>query len=254
MFEFFSKFFEVFPKRLIVYGDVHGCLDEFKELRHKITPRPNDIEVSLGDIINKGPHSKELIEYFMLHKILLITGNHEDKILRYRRFEKLKSKRNPIILSELQKKVYHSLSRVHFEYLSKAPLFYRFGKVTLLHAGITNAMRLETLGKKESALIFHIRWLDKKFHFVSIEETKNKGKYFWSDVYDGGSGFVVYGHQPFKEVKVNKNALGIDTGCAYGNKLTAAVFDMDYDIVENLNYSIYQVNAKAVYSVKDHWI
>lgn len=82
MFEFFSKFFEVFPKRLIVYGDVHGCLDEFKELRHKITPRPNDIEVSLGDIINKGPHSKELIEYFMLHKILLITGNHEDKILR----------------------------------------------------------------------------------------------------------------------------------------------------------------------------
>ncbi len=54
MFEFFRKFFGVFPKRLIAYGDIHRCLDEFIELRQKIRPR-------LGDIINKGPYSKELI-------------------------------------------------------------------------------------------------------------------------------------------------------------------------------------------------
>jgi len=248
------KIFKASSNRLIVYGDVHGCLDEFKELRQKIAPKLNDIEVSLGDIINKGPYSKELVEYFIEHKIHAVIGNHEDKILRYYRFKKLKKENHSIVLSESQQKVYNTFGPAHFEYFSNMPLFYKFGKVTLLHAGITNAMRLEILSKKESRLIFHIRWLDKEFHFVSIEETKNKGKYFWSDVYDGSSGFIVYGHQPFKEVKVNANALGIDTGCSYGNKLTAAVFDLDHDEVQNLNYTIYQVNALAVYSQKDQWI
>ena len=57
---------------------------------------------------------------------------------------------------------------------------------------------------------------------------------FWADLYDGNEGFVVYGHQSFKEPKKSKHALGIDTGCVYGNKLSAVVFNSgsvdDYSI------------------------
>lgn len=233
---------------------MHGCLDELKKLRQQIVPKNGDIEVSLGDIINKGPYSKELIEYLSKNNIRAVLGNHEDKFLRYHQFEYLKSKKNPVVLSNSQQKLYDSLEDIHFDYLTSMAHFFRFGKVTLLHAGLTNAMNIDELSKKEMALIMHIRWLDKKFSFVSIEETKSKGEYFWADVYDGSSGFIVYGHQPFREVKVNKNALGIDTGCAYGNKLTAAVFFQTNGLVESLDYKLVQVEAEYAYAEKDDWI
>ena len=44
-------------KRVIIYGDIHGCLDEFVELRKKIGVKKEDIEISTGDFLNKGPNS-----------------------------------------------------------------------------------------------------------------------------------------------------------------------------------------------------
>jgi len=246
--------FGFFSKRLIVYGDIHGCLEELKELRKNIDPRTGDIEISLGDIINKGPFSVELIDYLVENCIQAVMGNHEDKFLRYYHFEQSKSKRNPVVLSSSQQKVYDTLEARHFDYIASMQSFLRFGAVTLLHAGITNAMHLDTLSKKEHELIMHIRWLDKKHHFVSIEETKNKGAFFWSDVYDGHDGFIVYGHQPFREVKINKYALGIDTGCAYGNRLTAAVFTLKNGVVKSLDYALHYVAAKQKYTIKDEWV
>jgi hypothetical protein len=246
--------FGFWRKRLIVYGDIHGCLDELKSLRQQLAPKNGDIEVSLGDIINKGPYSKELIEYLSANNIRAIFGNHEDKFLRYRHFELSKTKKNPVVLSNSQQKIYDSLEDTHFDYLSSMSHFFRFGKVTLIHAGLTNVMNIDELSKKDMELIMHIRWLDKKFHFVSIEETKSKGEYFWADVYDGSSGFIVYGHQPFREVKVNTNALGIDTGCAYGNKLTAAIFYQTNGSVDNLEYKLVQVESKDTYAQKDDWL
>ena len=47
---------------------------------------------------------------------------------------------------------------------------------------------------------------------------------FWADVWNGDR-LVVYGHTPREEAKVHPRAIGLDTGCVYGGKLTAAVFD-----------------------------
>ena len=44
-------------KNIVVYGDIHGCLDEFKKLREKVNHTSDDIEVSVGDFLNKGPNS-----------------------------------------------------------------------------------------------------------------------------------------------------------------------------------------------------
>jgi hypothetical protein len=47
--------------RLIIVGDVHGCLTELRELLAKIDYREgNDTVVLVGDLVEKGPHSLEV--------------------------------------------------------------------------------------------------------------------------------------------------------------------------------------------------
>lgn len=45
-------------KRIVIVGDVHGCLDEMQELLAKVnfTSGP-DLLLFNGDMVNKGPHS-----------------------------------------------------------------------------------------------------------------------------------------------------------------------------------------------------
>ena len=45
-------------QRLITVGDVHGCLDEFRELMQKVNfDQTKDILILNGDMTNKGPYS-----------------------------------------------------------------------------------------------------------------------------------------------------------------------------------------------------
>ena len=236
--------------RVIVYGDLHGCLNELILLREQIEPKESDIEFSLGDVINKGPYSKELLKYMMREGINSILGNHEEKLLRYRFHEMTSKKRNPIDLSDAQQDVYDLLDDEIFCFFESLPHFVRLGNLTLLHGGTTNRLSLDSLSKKEQQLLLHIRWLDKNEHFVSLEETKYKSDHFWADVYDGHDGFIVFGHQPFRKPKITRNAVGIDTGCVYGNKLTAAIFYHTDGVVEDTKYELIQIDAQDSYEQK----
>ena len=49
------------PGRVIVLGDVHGCLDELEALLHKVDyVRGNDTLILAGDLVDKGPYSIEV--------------------------------------------------------------------------------------------------------------------------------------------------------------------------------------------------
>ena len=41
--------------RYLFIGDVHGCIDELRELLDRAELREDDIVVSLGDLVRKGP-------------------------------------------------------------------------------------------------------------------------------------------------------------------------------------------------------
>ena len=84
--------------KLIIYGDIHGCYDEFLFLRNKINPKKDDIEVCVGDIITKGKNSIKTLEFIIENNIQSVLGNHEDKLLRYLNHQK-QNKKNPIILA-----------------------------------------------------------------------------------------------------------------------------------------------------------
>lgn len=71
-------------ERLIIVGDVHGCLDELKELIEKCNYDPQTTSVViLGDLVNKGPYSAEVIQYVRQSGFYCIRGNHDDSALCY---------------------------------------------------------------------------------------------------------------------------------------------------------------------------
>ncbi len=66
--------------RLIVIGDVHGCLNELKLLLQQCeySYHNNDRVLLLGDLVNKGPYSAEVIQFARENNFFSIRGNHDD--------------------------------------------------------------------------------------------------------------------------------------------------------------------------------
>src|SRR6476620_3067239 len=64
--------------RRIVVGDLHGCYDELIELLEKIGIGDDDRVICVGDLITKGPKSKEVLELFMTDaRFSTVIGNHD---------------------------------------------------------------------------------------------------------------------------------------------------------------------------------
>jgi len=218
--------------RLIVYGDIHGCLNELITLRSKIGIKPNDIEVCVGDIITKGYNSIGVLDYLIQNDIKSVLGNHEDKLLRYLEHSK-KKKKNPIKLDDDEKKIIKNLTDKHLNYLKSLPVYMKFSDITILHGGVQNHTVLSRLTKKSIQKVLRLRYVDENGDFVTKGDENHKCS-FWADVYDGNQGFIIHGHRWMKTVHIHPNAIGIDTGCVYGNKLTAIVIKTkeDYRIVQ----------------------
>ncbi|CCT70281.1 uncharacterized protein FFB20_02369 [Fusarium fujikuroi] len=69
-------------RRLVVVGDIHGMLDPFEKLLKKIEFNPKtDHVIAVGDMINKGPKSSEVVARLMELKATAVRGNHEDRVI-----------------------------------------------------------------------------------------------------------------------------------------------------------------------------
>lgn len=227
--------------RLIVYGDIHGCYDEFIQLREKIKPNKNDTEICVGDMITKGKKSIETLRYIQEYNIQSVLGNHEDKIIRYLKHQKL-NKKNPVILDNDEQYIADNLNNQDINFLNSLPIFKKFSVITVLHGGLQNYQKLDKLLSKDiKSKILRMRYLDQNHNFLRYGQ-ENKYSTFWADIYDGNQGFIVYGHQKFKEVKNSKYTLGLDTGCVYGNKLSAAIFNN----IKYFNFAIVNTICKKI--------
>lgn len=223
--------------RLIVYGDIHGCFDEYVDLRNSLEIQSRDIEACVGDILTKGKDSLKTLRYIQKNNIQSVLGNHEDKLLRYIENSQI-SKINSITLDKDEQSIINNLNSNDIQFLKNLPLFIKFESITILHGGLLNEQRLDSLTKKDKGKLLRLRYINQKGKFIHYGD-EDENSLFWADLYDGNQGFIVYGHQTFKEPNISPYAIGIDTGCVYGNKLTAVTFN-------NFNpqdYSIYSVPA-----------
>ena len=75
--------------RLLVIGDVHGCLIELENLLRKLRYEvQQDTLVFVGDLLNKGPSGAETLSFVNDlkddgGKVIYVRGNHDEKYLQF---------------------------------------------------------------------------------------------------------------------------------------------------------------------------
>ena len=74
--------------RYLAIGDVHGRSLALTRLLEVVQPQSEDIIITLGDYLNKGPDSQgvieQLIQLAQSHQLITLKGNHELELLQAR--------------------------------------------------------------------------------------------------------------------------------------------------------------------------
>jgi serine/threonine protein phosphatase 1 len=72
-------------ERLIAIGDIHGCRAALDALLGEIAPGADDVVVTLGDYVDRGPDSRgvvdALIDLGKRTRLVGLLGNHEEMML-----------------------------------------------------------------------------------------------------------------------------------------------------------------------------
>jgi serine/threonine protein phosphatase 1 len=246
--------------RIIVIGDIHGCIRELEELIEQIKIVPSDSLYFIGDLIDRGPDSsavvKRCFELTSQCHVQLILGNHEEKFLRWLHHVENKTGTESSMSGTHEfPELMTSLNESEIAWLKGAyySLYIKEEGITLLHGGISNKPDFpfpETYRYGEHSpkklkgleLITKLRYLTPNGKFVSINEETEADRY-WAEVYDGSFGHIFFGHQPFLQElpKEFPHATGLDTGCVFGGWLSAVV-------IENGSRRYISVKAKETYA------
>src|SRR5437867_3421359 len=68
--------------RTLVVGDIQGCCDELEDLLDTVAFMPGtDALVSVGDLVNRGPRSLDVLRLFFRLEGAAVLGNHELHLL-----------------------------------------------------------------------------------------------------------------------------------------------------------------------------
>jgi diadenosine tetraphosphatase ApaH/serine/threonine PP2A family protein phosphatase len=198
-------------ERTVVVGDLHGCYDELVDLLSTIRLGPNDRVVAVGDLVVKGPKNREILDRFISDpRFSTVIGNQDLALLRCWRGENPK-------LTAAQEQACDELEfdrQRYCSYLSSLPLMIDLGSHLVVHAGVRPGVPLHEQSAED---LLELRTLGKK------KRTSRKGVP-WYEVYDGEK-IVLFGHWPAPEPRLARRAIGLDTGCVYGNRLTAYIIE-----------------------------
>jgi len=216
--------------RAYAIGDIHGRLDLLEDLLAKIHaelqryPSPKTLLIFVGDLIDRGPNSAQVIERLRTYnrpgiQPVFLLGNHEEVLLRILKGEaELIAKwrwfggaeclqsygvepEQLVHLSDSEALlvVRRAIPRKHLEFLESFVDSCRFGDYLFVHAGIRPGVQLDQQSQAD------LRWIREPFLLD-----------------DSDHGFVVvHGHTICNEVDERSNRIGIDTGAYRTGVLTA---------------------------------
>ncbi|MBM7601614.1 diadenosine tetraphosphatase ApaH/serine/threonine PP2A family protein phosphatase [Virgibacillus halotolerans] len=216
-----------------IIGDVHGCFDELCNLLQQLGYQKKQnsyvhpggrFPVFLGDITDRGPDSLQTIQLvynMVVHKQIAyyVPGNHCNKLYRYFLGNKVMHLHGlettvaeyTALPNREQKEIRHMFMTLY----EQAPLYLQLPEVqaVVAHAGIKESLIGRTDKKVESFVLYGD--VSGAFHPDGRPIRRD-----WAQYYQGKD-WIVYGHTPVKTPRFVHRTVNIDTGCVFGNALTA---------------------------------
>jgi diadenosine tetraphosphatase ApaH/serine/threonine PP2A family protein phosphatase len=203
----------------IVVGDVHGCVDELRRLLTACDFRKGDRLVLAGDLVAKGPDSQGVVQLARESGAQAVLGNHDDHVLRARAVARGDVPPAAKGVRAEHQQVADTLKPSDWKFLEELPLFLRLGAeqpgdadTIVLHAGAVPGVAMEDQRREH---LITMRSIDRHG-----EPTKRIEERPWAKVWPGPER-IVFGHDAVRSLQKYPFALGLDTGCVYGNRLTA---------------------------------
>ena len=220
---------------IFAIGDIHGCLSELTALHKKILTHDkfdvkNDLLIYLGDYIDRGKNSKEVINQILKLKnnkinTINLMGNHDEFMIDFL-FNKKNNIENWInfgldqtirsygieivdfikdgfednIIDKLRNSLLEKMDEDHINFFKNLELFFETEKYLFVHAGIDPKKKLEDQNKKD------FLWSRSKDFFNKDFKSKK---------------IIVHGHTPESETVNHLFRINIDTGCFFSGKLTS---------------------------------
>ncbi len=223
------------PRRLIAVGDIHGQSRQLVELIAQIRPCDDDLFVFLGDYIDRGADSPQVIDLLLAFqrqypRSMFLRGNHEQMLLNaYMQLAPLigayRFRWDQLPTNEVSEDVliylynggaatldsYQGLADAasfsgtamlpeHFDFLNRTRLYFRFDNYFFVHAGVDPALPIDSESAKHAFLWSRQALWQKDPH--------------WTET-------VVHGHSPVAQPEFNTLEVCLDTGAGHGFRLTA---------------------------------
>lgn len=208
-----------------VIGDVHGCFFTLTKLIEDVEKEFPQAEIYLvGDLVDRGKHSCEVMDFVSENKIKFTAGNHDYMFYHYFRFPHSTLAKawfnNGAEYTLMSYENRFERINEHLELIIKAPLFFNLEDCFISHAGISifykNLINETVLNDASLLTEFLQEDIETDFGVLwNRGPLLNLGK------------LQVVGHTRMFEPKYLKenNSLYIDTAAISGNKLTAAIID-----------------------------
>ncbi|MHA7966714.1 metallophosphoesterase family protein [Paenibacillus sp. CAU 1782] len=231
-------------KRIIMISDLHGCIDQFNQMLYLINYNSdNDQLLLLGDYVDRGPNSKEVvdkvIELVKKHNAIALRGNHDQRLVdlinnnskliqskflehgglhTIRSYCNIKNEISDDILNQARETIKSSFGH-HLDFLSKLPLYHEDHDHIYVHAGLNpNFMNWKNQSEYDFMYI--------KDEFIKHKFELNKK--------------IIFGHTKTIDIHGTSNIwfsddkIGIDGGCAYGMQLNCLIFQEGSYITERI--------------------
>ncbi|OSJ13745.1 metallophosphoesterase [Bradyrhizobium canariense] len=204
-------------------GDIHGCFDELRSLLNLCRTHAGDAEhdfILLGDYVDRGPASREVIEYLMrVHstgrsRFRCLRGNHDSMLSK----AAAPSRSDADLMQwwgnggEATLDAYRvddpcDLPADHIAWLGSLPVGVHENGRFFVHAGVRPSVSIGDQSEHD------MLWIREPF--------------LSSEAWHGA--LIVHGHTPTMTgaPEVRANRINLDTGACFGRPLTAAAFDDD---------------------------
>jgi hypothetical protein len=192
----------------LVIGDIHGCYTELQALLDKAGVTDSDRIISIGDCVDRGPETPEVLRFFGEHtQAQVIMGNHERKHVRGSKHE-VKLARS----QQISKIQFGDAYPAAITFMSSLPLYLDLPEAVLVHGYFEPGIPLE---QQNPSVLCGTMGGEKHLHTHYSQP--------WYEMYAGNKPILV-GHENYtgtdQPFVYRDRVFGLDTDCVTGKALT----------------------------------